>query len=139
MRQDDGVVDVPSSYPVAETIDRLEELVRARSLIVFARIDFAGDAARAGLTLPPMQSLLFGNPRAGTPLLAASPHTGLDLPLRALAWEDDDGAVRVSYSSPEWVVARHGLPEELAKNLATVRALVSEAAGAPREGAPALH
>ncbi|HTP28018.1 MAG TPA: DUF302 domain-containing protein [Anaeromyxobacteraceae bacterium] len=135
----DGVIEVTSRYPVAETIDQLEERVRARGLMVFARIDFGGDAARAGLTLRPMESLLFGNPRAGTPVLAANPRAGLDLPLRALAWEAGDGVVRVSYNSPEWVAARHGIPEAVAKNLEAIHSLISEATGAPGEGAPAIH
>ncbi len=123
-----GVVDVISSYSAAESIDRLESLVRARSLLVFARIDFSADARRAGLALRPAVTLLFGNPRAGTPLLVARPRVGLDLPLRALAWEDDGGVVRISYDAPEWIAARHGLPGALADNLAAVRALVAEAA-----------
>ena len=123
-----GVVDVTSSYSTTETIDRLETLVRQRGLIVFARIDFSGDAARAGLALRPMLALLFGSPRAGTPLLATEPRVGLDLPLRALAWESEDGAVRLSYDAPEWIAARHGLPAALARNLDAIRPLVNEAA-----------
>ena len=123
-----GVVDVTSSYSTTETIDRLETLVRQRGLIVFARIDFSGDGARAGLALRPMLALLFGSPRAGTPLLATEPRVGLDLPLRALAWEGEDGAVRLSYDAPERIAARHGLPAALARNLDAIRALVNEAA-----------
>ncbi len=96
---------------------------------MFARIDFAGDAARAGLTLRPLQALLFGNPRAGTPLLQAAPSVGLDLPLRALALEGQDGIVRVTYNAPEWTVERHGLGRALAGNLAAIHLLVEEAAG----------
>ena len=128
MAKSTGVVEVVSSHSVVETVDRLEALVRARGLLVFARIDFSGDAARAGLPLRPMQSLLFGNPRAGTPLLAAEPRAGLDLPLRALAWEGEDGKVWICYSTPDWIVARHGLPAPLAANLGAIRALVDAAA-----------
>ena len=135
-----GVIDVISSHSAVESLDRLEALVRARGLLVFARIDFAADAARAGLALRPMQALLFGNPRAGTPLLASRPRAGLDLPLRALAWEDEDGVVRLSYDAPEWIAARHGLPVELAGNLAAIRALVEEAAtGGSVAEPPAVH
>jgi uncharacterized protein (DUF302 family) len=127
-KESTGVVDVTSSHSVVESIDRLEPLARARGLLVFARIDFAADAARAGLALRPMLTLMFGNPRAGTPLLAAEPRAGLDLPLRALAWEDEGGVVRLSYHAPEWIAARHGLPVELAGNLSAIRGLVEEAA-----------
>jgi uncharacterized protein (DUF302 family) len=133
----DGVVEVTSRRSVGETLDRLEALARSRGLLVFARIDFARDAAQAGLALRPMQALLFGNPRAGTPLLAAAPTAGLDLPLRALGWEGDDGAVHVAFDAPEWIAARHGLPAALAGNLAAIHGLVREAtAGEAAAGAP---
>ncbi len=125
-----GVSDVRSAHSVAVTLDRLASLAAARGLTVFARIEFSADAARAGLAMRPMAALLFGNPKAGTPLLVAAPRAGLDLPLRALAWEDADGAVWVSSNAPEYVLARHGLPSELAANIAGARALV-EAAAAP--------
>ena len=124
-----GVIDVASQHPVAETIDRLEALVRSSGLIVFARIDFSGDASKAGLALPPMQALLFGSPRAGTPLLVASPRTGLDLPLKALAWQDAAGEVWVSFNDPDYVAGRHGLREDLARNIAAAGALIAKAAG----------
>jgi uncharacterized protein (DUF302 family) len=124
-----GVIDVASSHSVAETIDRLEALARATGLAVFARIDFSGDASRVGLAMRPMQALIFGNPRAGTPLLVASPRSGLDLPLKALAWQDANGKVWVSLNDPEYVVKRHGLHEDLAKNIAGARAIVTKAAG----------
>ncbi len=123
-----GVKDVVSSYPVEESIRRLDEVVRGRGLLVFARIDFSGDASRAGLALRPMQALLFGNPKAGTPLLAAKPRAGVDLPLRVLAWEDEVGVVRLSYDAPEWITARHGLPAPLVRNLAAIEQIVIEVA-----------
>jgi uncharacterized protein (DUF302 family) len=123
-----GIVDIRSHHSVSETLDRLESLAKAHGLIVFARIDFSGDAQRAGLSLRPMETLLFGNPRAGTPLLAASPHAGLDLPLRALAWKDADGAVWLSSNTPEYLETRHGLPPGLVANVAGARALLEKAA-----------
>lgn len=87
-----GVVDLRSARSVPETIDRLESLAKVRGMTIFARIDFSGDASAAGLSIRPMQMLLFGNPRAGTALLEASPRAGLDLPLKALAWQDANGA-----------------------------------------------
>jgi uncharacterized protein (DUF302 family) len=125
-----GVVDVVSGYPVEESIRRLEDAVRRRGLLVFARIDFSGDASRAGLALRQMQAILFGNPAAGTPLLAAKPRAGVDLPLRVLAWEGDDGVVRLSYDAPAWIAARHGLPAALAGNLGAIEQIVIEVATA---------
>src|ERR1700722_17101228 len=130
--QSTGTVDVRSRYSVRETIDRLESLVKTRGLTVFARIDFSGDAERAGLAMRPMQMLLFGNPKAGTPLLLASPRSGLDLPLRALAWEDANGGVWVSSNSPDYLASRHGLTAELIARIAGVGALIE---GAAAEGA----
>ena len=123
-----GAIDIPSRHPVVETIDRLDALARANGLLVFARIDFSGDAGRAGLALRPMQMLIFGNPKAGTPLLAEAPRSGLDLPLKALAWEDASGKVWISLNDPEYIVKRHGLRGELAKNIAGAGALVQKAA-----------
>jgi uncharacterized protein (DUF302 family) len=97
-------------------------------MLVFARIDFAGDAGRAGLTMKPMEALLFGNPKAGTPLLLASPQVGLDLPLKALAWEGSDGKVWVSINAPEYLASRHGLSVDLLRPIAVALALIEEAA-----------
>jgi uncharacterized protein (DUF302 family) len=123
-----GVVDVRCHLPVAQTIDRLQTLAIASGLTVFACIDFSGDAQRAGLTMRPMQMLLFGNPRGGTPLMVAAPRAGLDLPLKALAWEDAEGAVWLSFNAPEYLQTRHGFPPALIANIAGVRALVQKAA-----------
>ena len=123
-----GVVDLRCQLPVAQTIDRLQTQVVAAGLTVFARIDFSGDAQRAGLTMRPMQMLLFGNPRGGTPLLVAAPRVGLDLPLKALAWEDSEGAVWLSFNAPEYLQARHGFPPALIANITAVRVLAQKAA-----------
>jgi uncharacterized protein (DUF302 family) len=125
----EGIVDVLSRHSVAETLDRLESLVRSRGMLVFARIEFAADAARAGLTMRPMAALLFGSPPGGTPLLVASPRSGLDLPLKTLVWEDAEGRVWASLNAPEYIAARHALSPELAARIAGARGLVEEAAG----------
>jgi uncharacterized protein (DUF302 family) len=125
---DKGVVDVPSKYSVPETIDRLESIVKSKQLTVFARIDFSGDAAKVGLSMPPTQMLIFGNPKAGTPLMLAAPSVAIDLPLKALAWQDAQGQVWLSYNAPEYLKARHGLPETLLPNIAGIKALVEHAA-----------
>ena len=126
-----GVVDVRCHLTVPQAIDRLQALATAAGLTVFARIDFSGDAQRAGLTMRPMQMLLFGNPpEHGTPLMVAAPRTGLDLPLKALAWEDAEEAVWLSFNAPEYLQGRHGFPAALIANIAAVRVLVQKA-GAP--------
>jgi uncharacterized protein (DUF302 family) len=123
-----GIVDLRSPRPVAETIDHLESLVRARGLKIFARIDYSGDAAAAGVPMRPMQLLVFGNPRSGTPLLQASPRAGLDLPLKALAWQDEDGATWLSFNAATYIGTRHGLSPELTANIAGLAPLLHEAA-----------
>jgi uncharacterized protein (DUF302 family) len=125
---DPGIVRIPSHYSVPVTIDRLDSLLKERGVMVFARIDFSGDAQRAGLTLRPQQMLIFGNPKAGTPLMAAVPTSGLDLPLKALVWEDTGGKAWIAYNDPQYVVRRHGLAPALGANLAAVIPLIERAA-----------
>ena len=112
---DNGLITLPSEYPVAETIDRLAELVTARGLHVFARIDHADGAASAGIALRPTQLLIFGNPTGGTPLMQDRQTAGIDLPVKALAWEDADGRVWLSYDDAAWIAQRHGLGAESRK------------------------
>jgi uncharacterized protein (DUF302 family) len=125
---ENGVVTIASAQGAVATADKLEALLRARGLTVFARIDFSGDAARAGLTMPPSQLLVFGNPQAGTPLMQAVPTAALDLPLKVLAWEDADGRAWLSYNATDYLRARHGLDADLMKPVSGVPALVVEAA-----------
>jgi uncharacterized protein (DUF302 family) len=126
---DTGIIRLTSRHAVAETLERLEALLKERGVMVFARIDFSGDAARAGLTLRPEQMLIFGNPEAGTPLMQNEPAAGLDLPLKALVWEDAEGGTQVAYNDPQYVTRRHGLDAALAANLAAVVPLIERAAG----------
>jgi uncharacterized protein (DUF302 family) len=123
----DGMVHVSSPYPVPETFKRLETIVLARGLSILARIDHSGDAAKVGLKMHPTQLLIFGNPKAGTPLMIASPTLAIDLPLKALVWEDGEGKVWVSYNSPEYLKQLHNIPEALVKNISGVRAILEEA------------
>lgn len=125
---DNGVVNVASKHSVPETVDRLESLVKSKGLTVFARIDFSGDAAQAGLAMPPTQMLIFGNPKGGTPLMLAAPSVAIDLPLKAVAWQDGGGRVWLSYNAPEYLKSRHGVPETLLPNIAGIKALVEQAA-----------
>ena len=125
-----GMVLLPAQGSVADAWSRLEAAITERGLTVFARIDFAADAAAVGLQLPATRLLVFGNPRAGTPLLAAAPTAAIDLPLKVLIWEDAQGRVAVGYNSPAWIGARHGVPEELRARLQAVEQLAAIAAGA---------
>ena len=123
----DGVISKPSPYPVDETMRRLEEAVRGKGLAVFARIDHHAAAREAGLEMQEEQVFIFGNPRAGTPLMIARPLVGLDLPLRVLVWRAADGRVWASYQDTAFIARRYGLPDGLEKNIATVPALVETA------------
>lgn len=125
---DPGIVRIPSQHTVTVTMDRLEAQLVERGVMVFARIDFSGDAQRAGLTLRPQQMLIFGNPKAGTPLMVAEPTSGLDLPLKALVWEDTAGKAWIAYNDPRYIVRRHGLAPALSANLAAVIPLIERAA-----------
>jgi uncharacterized protein (DUF302 family) len=124
---DNGIVSKPSGSSVPETLDRLEKVVKAKGLTVFARIDHSGEAEKVGLTMPPTQLLIFGNPKTGTAMMNSSPSIAIDLPLKALAWEDRNGKVWLSYNSPDYLKQRHDLKEEFLRNLAAVGVLIDEA------------
>jgi uncharacterized protein (DUF302 family) len=123
-----GMVHLRSRYTVPETLRRLETEVTAHGLKIFGRIDHSGEAERAGLAMRPTQVLIFGSPKAGTPLMVAAPTLAIDLPLKALVWEDAGGAVWLSYNSPEYLQQRHGVPEALVANIAGAAALYRSAA-----------
>jgi uncharacterized protein (DUF302 family) len=125
--EDNGIAHAQSGYSVRDTVLRLETIVRSQGLIVFAHIDFGGDAEKAGLKMRPTQMLIFGNPKAGTPLMIAVPSIAIDLPLKVLVWQDIGGKVWVSYNKPEYLKKRHGLPDDLVKNISGVAALVEKA------------
>ena len=125
---DQGIIRLAAHYPASQTLDRLESLLKERGVMVFARIDFSGDAQRAGLPMRPQQMLIFGNPKAGTSLMVAAPTAGLDLPLKALVWEDEQGSAWIAYNDPGYVVRRHGLAPGLSANLAAVIPLIERAA-----------
>lgn len=122
-----GLVHVASRRSVPDTVNKLEATLQARGLKVFAVIDHSGEAAKAGLKMRPTQLLIFGSPKAGTPLMVAAPRLAIDLPLKALVWEDKDGKVWVSYNSPDYLKQRHGIPDDLLKNIAGVGALIENA------------
>ena len=121
---DNGLVHLSSPYSVPETIERLESLLQAQGLAVFARIDHSGEAEKVGLRMCPTQVIIFGSPKAGTPVMIASPTLAIDLPLKALIWEDAGGKVWASYNSPEYLQQRHHIPDELVKNIAGIATLL---------------
>jgi uncharacterized protein (DUF302 family) len=123
-----GVVRIDSHHSVTETAQRLQALLKEHGIQIFAHLDFTADAARAGLTMRPEQLLIFGNPKGGTPLMQAQPTVGLDLPLKALIWEDADGRVTIAYNDPQYVLRRHSLPATLSANIAGVIRLLQRAA-----------
>ncbi len=125
---DQGMVRVRSEHDVLQTMEKIEQLLKAHGVMIFARIDFSGDAARAGLELRPEQMLIFGNPKAGTPLMQAEPAVGLDLPLKALVWEDEQGTTWIGYNTPDYITRRHGLPAAMTGNLAGALGLLEQAA-----------
>jgi uncharacterized protein (DUF302 family) len=124
---DRGIVDIPSSHSVPETVARLEALLEEKGITVFARVDHNGEAEKVGLKMRPTQLLIFGSPKAGTPLMVAAPSLAIDLPLKALAWEDGQGKVWLSYNAPEYLQRRHGFPADLVKNISGVAALLEKA------------
>lgn len=129
----DGLRVVESVFGPAETMDRLEEGVRAMGMTVFARIDHAGGAATVGMELRPTEVLIFGNPKAGTPLMLAAQTIAIDLPLKALVWKDDANVTRVGWNDPVWLAERHGLVGDVAavagKMSAALNGLAEKAAG----------
>ena len=122
----EGIVSRPSPFSVEETLERLQEAIRNRKLILFAHIDHSGEARRVGLTMQEAHVLIFGSPKAGTPLMIASPLLALDLPLKVLVWQDEDDLVWVSSISSDYLRVRYALPQELIGNIAGVDALIEQ-------------
>ena len=123
-----GIVTLPGRHSVEHTITRIEEILRGKGVKLFAVIDHSGEAEQAGLHLRPTRLLIFGSPTAGTPLMVASPTSAIDLPLKILVWQGEDGQAQISYNSAAYLRARHALPAELIKNIATVESLAALAA-----------
>jgi uncharacterized protein (DUF302 family) len=121
----DGLIKVQSSHGPAETMDRLVVEIRAKGLTVFARIDHASGAKEAGLTLRPTELLIFGNAKGGTPLMQSNQEIGIDLPLKALVWQDASGNSWISYNDPGWLAKRHGLGPEVEPPVKAMTALLS--------------
>lgn len=122
-----GLVQVASRYSVDETVKRLEAVLAERGVKVFALIDHSGEAEKVGMKMRSTKVVIFGSPKAGTPLMVAAPRLAIDLPLKALAWQDEKGQVWLSYNAPEYLQQRHGFPEALVKNIAGIAGLVEQA------------
>jgi uncharacterized protein (DUF302 family) len=119
-----GILSKLSGQSVEETMDRLEAVLREKGIRIFARIDQRAEAEKAGLKMPAMELLIFGNPKGGTPIMIAEPTIGIDLPLKALAWEDREGKVWLSYNSPEYLQERFSISEDLIKNISGIGGLI---------------
>ena len=122
-----GIVAVPSSHSVADSVAKIEAAAKARGLTIFARVDHSGEAKQAGLDMPPTQLLVLGNPKAGTPLMLAKPSLAIDLPLKILVWQDPAGKVWAGYNDPAFLKGRHGLTDEQAKPLGALGGLIEAA------------
>src|ERR1700691_4392008 len=125
---DNGIVRKASNYSVEETLRKLQAILAAKAVTVFALIDHSGEAEKVGMQMPPTKLLIFGNPKGGTPLMVATPSIAIDLPLKILVAEDDQGKVWVSYNSPAYLGERHGLPQHLVPNLSLVESLAASVA-----------
>ena len=127
MQKDEGIVKIPSHHSVDETVDKLKAILKSKAVTLFALVDHSGEAEKVGLKMPSTKLLIFGSPKAGTPLMLESPSAALDLPLKILVAEDGQGKVWISYNSSESLKERHGLPDSLLPNIAVVQALAAAA------------
>jgi uncharacterized protein (DUF302 family) len=128
MSQANGIVDKLSHQSVEETVERLKRVLQSKGVTLFAIVDHSGEAEKVGMKMRPTKLLIFGSPKAGTPLMQAAPSVAIDLPLKILVWEDGQGKVWVSYNSPAYLQQRHGIPPELVQNIAVAETLVAKAA-----------
>jgi uncharacterized protein (DUF302 family) len=122
-----GIIDTPSNHSVDQTVERFKKILEARGVTLFALVDHSGEAEKAGMRMPPTKLLIFGSPKAGTPIMLAAPSVAIDLPLKILIWEDSEGKVWVSYNSVEYLQERHGIPQGLLQNIAVMETLAAAA------------
>jgi len=127
LKTGEGIISKASKYSVPETLDRVDALLRSKGIKIFVRVDHSGEAEKAGLKLPPTQLLIFGNPKGGTPVMLAAPTAAIDLPLKALAWQDSNGKVWLSYNDPEYLKRRFGLTDDQIKTIAGTGSLIEQA------------
>lgn len=122
-----GLINLATKHSVDEVMQRLEALLTERGITVFARVDHSGEAAKVGLDMRPTKLLIFGSPKGGTPLMQANPTVAIDLPLKALLWEDAYGKVWLTYNDPQYLQRRHNFPADLLPNISAVSALFAKA------------
>jgi uncharacterized protein (DUF302 family) len=122
-----GIIDTSSNHSVDQTVERLKRILEAKGAMLFALVDHSGEAEKVGMRMPPTKLLIFGSPKAGTPIMLAAPSVAIDLPLKILIWEDSEGKVWVSYNSTEYLQERHGIPQGLLQNIAVVETLAAKA------------
>ena len=122
-----GIVNVPSHHTVDETAEKLKAILDEKGVTLFALVDHSGEAEQVGMTMPPTKLLIFGSPKAGTPLMLAAPSVAIDLPLKILVWEDGEKSVWISYNGAAYLQERHGLPQELLKIIQVVETLALKA------------
>lgn len=122
-----GIISKPGVHSVDDTVEKLKGMLASKGVTLFAIIDHSGEAAKVGMSMRPTKLLIFGDPKAGTPLMLAAPSIALDLPLKILVWEEADGKVWLSYNDPAWLQERHQLPGELVQNIAGVEVLAAKA------------
>lgn len=127
-RTEGGIVHKAGNHSADQTVERLKGILQAKGVTLFALVDHSGEAQKAGMKMRPTKLLIFGSPKAGTPLMLAAPTSAIDLPLKILVWEDSEGKVWVSYNSAAYLQQRHGLPQELLQNIAVVETLAAKAA-----------
>jgi uncharacterized protein (DUF302 family) len=127
--KDNGIVTIAGGLSVDQTVQKLKGMLEAKGIKLFALIDHSGEAGAEGMQMPATKLLIFGDPKAGTPLMIASPSAAIDLPLKILVAEDAGGATRISYNDAAWLQTRHGFPAELVPNIAAVAPLAATAAG----------
>jgi uncharacterized protein (DUF302 family) len=123
-----GIINKSSKHSVDETLGKLQAILQVKGIAVFALIDHSGEAEKVGMKMRPTKLLIFGNPKGGTPLMVAVPSIAIDLPLKILVWQDDQGKVWVSYNSPEYLAERHGLPPNLTQNIGFMETLAANVA-----------
>jgi uncharacterized protein (DUF302 family) len=129
MTDANGIVVLASRYSVDETVARLEHLLQEKGVKLFALVDHSGEAEKAGLKMPNTKVAIFGSPKAGTPLMVATPSIAIDLPLKLLIAEDTNGSVSVSWNAPAYLAVRHGVPQDLLANIAVIEKLAAAIAG----------
>jgi uncharacterized protein (DUF302 family) len=128
IKKDEGIITISSNHSFETSVDRIKAILASKAITLFAIIDHSGEAEKVGMKMPPTKLLIFGSPRAGTPLMLAAPSIAIDLPLKLLVWQDSQGKVCLSYNDPEYLKERHDFPQNLIENIVSIRALAAKAA-----------